>query len=780
MPTLARRRRLGERVIPHELPCVSRAVGSAPVHECTQPGFVLQRWPLKQYPPIRLMLPFAFTFALLCATDVSVATTAEVHAALAAATSGTRIVLEVGDYDAIHASNVRGDENAPIVICGADPRAPPRLRGGLQLSSVGWVELAHLSVIGASGNGINIDDGGKLDTPSRHVFIHDVTVRDSGGRGNDDGIKLSGVDDFRIERCTVERWGRGGSAIDMVGCHRGSVDACTFQDRADDPAASGVQMKGGTRAVRITRCRFVHAGQRAVNLGGSTGLDYFRPRPEGFEARDVSVEGSVFIGSQAPIAFVGVDGASVRWNTFYSPQKWLVRILQETRAEGFVPCRAGVFADNLVAYTSTELTTAVNVGSGTEPDSFTFARNAWCCLDDADRKAPSLPTQEKDGVCIGDPRFEDVAALDLRLAADSPALRYGADAWPGGVEKAGLELETQIPFVETRTVDLALPSTAESPRARVSVGKIVLSPTGPRASDEATFTSLPMQAAHPFRDLLPSWNVTTPQHAGFRVEVRVARAGGDFSEWLFVGDWGRLPELPKTLETDGAKVATDFVSGTTTFDRAQVRVRAWSTGNAKDFELTLERLTLCFSDREARVDAPHIPGGPIAGRLPVPPRSQKVEDAAIAGRICSPTSLAMVLAYRGASHPTIDIAKTAFDSSNDIYGNWPRNVQAAFSYGVPGYVTRIASWAEAEALIRARQPIIASIAVKEGQLRGAPYAKTAGHLIVITGFDIHGNVHVNDPAVSDPALAKVVYARSDLDVVWLQRGGTAYILLEKP
>ena len=79
-------------------------------------------------------------------------------------------------------------------------------------------------------------------------------------------------------------------------------------------------------------------------------------------------EGSTFVGSEAPIAFVGVDGANVRWNTFYRPRKWVARILQETREPGFVPSRRGVFADNLVAYRSDEVTTAVNVGPETEPN----------------------------------------------------------------------------------------------------------------------------------------------------------------------------------------------------------------------------------------------------------------------------------------------------------------------------------------------------------------------------------------------------------------------------
>jgi hypothetical protein len=338
------------------------------------------------------------------------------------------ITLAAGDYDGFSAANVAGKAQSPIVVRGQDAAAPPRFTGGIHLSDVVFVTLDNLLVEQAPHNGINIDDGGTADTPSHHVVLRGLVVRNIGGGGNHDGIKLSGVDDLLVDACVVERWGRGGSAIDMVGCHRVLIDGCTLRDRDEGAAATGVQAKGGSRDVTVRRCHFEHAGTRAVNIGGSTGMQYFRPKPEGFEAKDVTVEGCTFVGSMAPIAFVGCDGATVRFNTFYQPRKWVLRILQETRAAGFVPCRGGVFTDNLVV--TRGIDASVNVGPDTAPETFVFARNWWFRADAPERSMPQLPVAEHDAAGGRDPGFADAARGDFTLRKDSPARKYGAGALP--------------------------------------------------------------------------------------------------------------------------------------------------------------------------------------------------------------------------------------------------------------------------------------------------------------------------------------------------------------
>lgn len=358
-------------------------------------------------------------FILLVLAQVK--TPQELRDAVGRAKAGETILIAPGQYGGgFHFAKLRG-----VTLAAADPKNPPVFES-MHLSEIENVELRDLVFRGARHNGLNIDDGGRVDTPSRGLVLKNLKVSEVGDRGNEDAIKLSGVDDFRVDGCAIERWGTGGgSAIDMVGCHKGVIENCTFT-HPDPGGSTGVQMKGGCADVTVRRNRFENAGSRAVNIGGSTGLQYFRPplkNPPHAEAKNIRVEGNTFVGSDAPIAFVGVDGAVVRFNTIVIPRRWSMRILQETTESGFVPCRKGEFSNNLVVFRSNQ--GGVNIGPHTEPQSFTFSRNFWFCVDAPAQSRPKLPTEEKGGVYGQDPQLTD----DHTLKPGSPAKGFGADAY---------------------------------------------------------------------------------------------------------------------------------------------------------------------------------------------------------------------------------------------------------------------------------------------------------------------------------------------------------------
>lgn len=381
----------------------------------------------------RLLLSVVLFFVfnqLSPSQTVKVSTRDQIVRAVENAKPGTTILIAPGTYaGGLHFNGLQGQQGKPIILAGADKNDPPIFKGRsscFQLSDPAFVELRNLVLTEATGNGLNIDDGGSYDTPAHHVVLHELTVRDVGPSGNRDGIKLSGLDHFRVQDCVIERWGDRGSAIDMVGCHQGEVSGCSFRHRSDI-AANGVQTKGGSSDIAIRSCRFDNAGGRSVNLGGSTGLPYFRPKALPYEAKDITVEDCTFVGSSAPICFVGVDGAVVRYNTIYRPERYVIRILQESRGDPFVPCRNGSFSNNLVAFRSDETRGIANIGTGTAPETFRFANNHWYCIDRPARSdRVSLPVREVGGSYGTDPEFLDARRGDLRLRDGSPVRGRGA------------------------------------------------------------------------------------------------------------------------------------------------------------------------------------------------------------------------------------------------------------------------------------------------------------------------------------------------------------------
>lgn len=380
-----------------------------------------------------MVIPYLIaTAGLLFQGNVETASNlAEFRAAVQSAKPGDRILLKSGTYDGgIFLTGVHGQAGRPIIIGGVNKDAPPIIRNGgtgIQISKLSHVVLQDIVIDGPKNNGINLDDGGDIKDPSHHVTLRRITVRNLPA-GNHDGIKLSGIDDFRVEDCMVYRW--GGSGIDMVGCHRGVIEDCRFLEGGD----SGVQAKGGSSQITVRSCNFEMFGQRGVNMGGSTGPQFFRPPFAGmnpkYEARDMTVEGCTFIKGGTPVALVGVDGAKVAFNTLFFPSRWAIRILQETNLPGFVPSRNGVFADNLIVFSTKDWSSGgINIGPNTDANSFRFARNHWFCSDNAARSPPSLPTKEVDGVYGTDPGAGLASNGSVFVRESGAAQKVGAHAF---------------------------------------------------------------------------------------------------------------------------------------------------------------------------------------------------------------------------------------------------------------------------------------------------------------------------------------------------------------
>jgi len=337
----------------------------------------------------------------LLASGIAVQNESELREALRNATDGITLRLAPGNYGAgYHVAGI-----TDLTIEALDPANPPLFEGGKtawQFSRCPRLTLRHLRISGQTENGLNLDDGGEYDNPVPGITLEHIEVSDVGPTGNRDGIKCSGLEGFTIRDCTLSGW--GGQGIDLVGCHRSLITGCRFIGKDGYTASAGVQIKGGSSGITVEKCHFVNGGERPLNIGGSTGLEYFRPQGTLYEAAGISVRENIIEGSPCAAAFVGVDGAEFVGNLILFPKKWIFRFLQETTKPGFVPCRNVIVRDNRIVFRRADVQTDLNIGTGTVPETFLFEGNRWFAEDQPDGSKPHLPTEEVNGRYGDDPR----------------------------------------------------------------------------------------------------------------------------------------------------------------------------------------------------------------------------------------------------------------------------------------------------------------------------------------------------------------------------------------
>lgn len=307
-----------------------------------------------------------------------------------------------------------------------------------------------------------------------------------------------------------------------------------------------------------------------------------------------------------------------------------------------------------------------------------------------------------------------------------------------------------------------------------------LGPDDPAEVSEETGPLLgPVMTAPGFDQLLPSWNADVPQDARLAVNVRVAAAGGPWSEWMTFGGW-HLESHPTPLaaervawesEQGRVRVAIDVLESDFPLERYQLRISADGPTPVRVETLQAVASDTRWLSRRAlgreRIQSVE---------LSLAARSQRTEAPELIDRICSPTSVGMAMSYFRVDLPTTEVAQTLYDTQHDVYGNWNRAVQGAFELGVRGHLTRINDWNEVSDLLNGGNPLVISIRAAEGELAGSPYPETPGHLLVLRGLSpTTGRALVHDPAADTSATVARSYSLDDLETVWLRRSGVAYV-----
>ncbi len=290
----------------------------------------------------------------------------------------------------------------------------------------------------------------------------------------------------------------------------------------------------------------------------------------------------------------------------------------------------------------------------------------------------------------------------------------------------------------------------------------------------ATLESRDIDSPFPFDDLVGSLNAEVPAGGEIELSVKVRLEAG-WSEWFALGTlgsggWTSPASIPAA---EGGAVDVDTLKLVKKAFAFRYRLKFKAGKKA----VRLRSVAIAVSDAESPAEPPAFSTGPWVRDLALSPLSQGDAQEKYKHDICSPTSLAMVLAHWGFEKDIEHVALAAQDRGSQLFGNWPANVAYAGSLGLEGHVARLESLADAEAEIAQGRPVIVSVTFAEGELPNAPIKRTRGHVMVIGGFTAEGDVIAYDPAGKGKDQVRRIYARAAFHNVWRRhKRGLAYLI----
>ena len=148
-------------------------------------------------------------------------------------------------------------------------------------------------------------------------------------------------------------------------------------------------------------------------------------------------------------------------------------------------------------------------------------------------------------------------------------------------------------------------------------------------------------------------------------------------------------------------------------------------------------------------------------------------------RLCSPTSLCMALNTLGVVIDPVTVAKGVYDSHAQIYGNWTFNMAYANTCGVNACVAQFKRLSQLDEYVTPNSLVLATVGYGPGELTDAAIEQTAGHLMVICGWE-QDLIRVADPAAAHADEVLRFYHADEFAQVWLKnKSGMAYLVRKK-
>lgn len=281
----------------------------------------------------------------------------------------------------------------------------------------------------------------------------------------------------------------------------------------------------------------------------------------------------------------------------------------------------------------------------------------------------------------------------------------------------------------------------------------------------------------PSKSVVASWACITSKEANCEVKVRL-RVEEKWSDYVSYGKWGfgleneahyQENSLIKLVE-DEMKILDDKLA-----DAIQYQIILERTSQSVESpKLSLITFALEILNYHYDVDTNNLP---LEVYYDVPKLCQLVVPE-IGNSICSPTSMTMLLKYKGIDLSVLNdeyehraFALLSRDYGNEIFGNWVYTTVAATSFGVDACVERMYSLDELRHHLATTGPI--ALSVRGRMLSDKKDYTTKGHLLVCNGYKyVDGSLYFicNDPNVNE---VSCLYSEEIIQTTWR---GVAYTI----
>lgn len=257
-----------------------------------------------------------------------------------------------------------------------------------------------------------------------------------------------------------------------------------------------------------------------------------------------------------------------------------------------------------------------------------------------------------------------------------------------------------------------------------------------------------------FTQLIFSWNAHRPEKGFLRFFVQSRNSiTKQWGQWYKMADWGKDAQhshcikdgdcnyLHVRLEVPEGKLADGF----------RIKIEAHEGATLS----TIRMLSVCISDLAKfgkdslheyvdKLDSVHI--------KKIPKISQMKLDHEHNTRMCSPTSMCMLVGYLTKKEiDPIDFALKSYDNGLEAYGSWPFNTAHAFERCSKYFfrVVRLPSFKDLHSYLMRGMPVVVSV---RGSIPSGPQSYPNGHLILIAGWNKKNKkVICHDPAFKEHA-----------------------------